>query len=102
MKLEEFLPMIRNVRKVGDGHSALCPAHDDHENSLHVAESETAGILLHCFAGCTPEAIVRALGLEMKDLFPENGSRSAKKHQAERNGKIPAETARAQLEKEGF
>ena len=38
----------------------------------------------------------------MKDLFPENGSRSTKKHQAERNGKIPAETVRAKLEKEGF
>ena len=65
MKLEAFLPRLRNVQKVGDGYSALCPSHDDHENSLHVAESETASILLHCFAGCTPEAIVRALGLQV-------------------------------------
>jgi len=26
-------------------------------------------ILVHCFAGCTPEAIVTALGLRLRDLF---------------------------------
>ena len=103
MKLAALLSTLRNVRKVRDGSSALCPSHDDRENSLHVAESETGSILLHCFAGCTPEAIVQALGIEMRDLFPEKEtSRSGKSHQAKRNEKIPAETVRANLEKKGF
>lgn len=103
MKTEKFLPMLRNVKTMSDGYSALCPSHNDHENSLHVAESETVGILLHCFAGCSPEAIVSALGLEMRELFPGDGkSRSDKKEQAGRNRTIPAETVRAKLEGEGF
>lgn len=28
-------------------------------------------ILLHCFAGCEPDAILGAIGLSFADLFPE-------------------------------
>jgi hypothetical protein len=31
--------------------------------------------LLHCFAGCTPQAITAALGLKLADLMPEDPSR---------------------------
>lgn len=29
-------------------------------------------LLVHCFAGCTPEEIVGALGLDLKDLFTDS------------------------------
>jgi hypothetical protein len=29
-------------------------------------------VLINCFAGCTPEAIVTALGIELKDLFADS------------------------------
>jgi hypothetical protein len=48
---------------------ARCPAHDDRHASLSIAEGKDGRILLHCFADCTTEAIVAALGLEMRDLF---------------------------------
>ena len=52
------------------GNSAHCPAHDDQRPSLSInPASRVAGVVLHCQVGCTPEAIVAALGLTMTDLF---------------------------------
>ena len=39
--------------------------------SLSIAEGDGGRTLLHCFAGCTPEKIVAAMGLTMRDLFPD-------------------------------
>jgi hypothetical protein len=47
---------------------ALCPAHNDHEQSLSVKE-DGEKILVHCFGGCALADILKALGLEVKDLF---------------------------------
>ena len=63
------LDRLESVRQGGDGYQALCPAHDDHEPSLSVAEGEDGRALLKCFAGCGTEDVVAALGLEMTDLF---------------------------------
>lgn len=71
MTLNEFLGYLEGVTG-GDGqYSAKCPAHGDQHNSLSVSASKDGKILLHCHAGCTPEEIVEALGLTMKDLFAE-------------------------------
>jgi hypothetical protein len=49
---------------------ARCPAHDDGQASLSiVAGTKGASIVVKCFAGCTVEAIVAALGLTLADLF---------------------------------
>lgn len=69
MRLEEFKTRLRGVR----GKTALCPAHNDHINSLSFDQGDDGKILLHCHAGCTTEEIVSALGLKIKDLFPEPG-----------------------------
>jgi len=37
---------------------------------LTIAEGDDGRVLLHCHAGCTPEAIVSALGLTLHDLMP--------------------------------
>jgi hypothetical protein len=40
---------------------ARCPAHDDQKPSLSIAEGHSGRCLVHCFAGCTPEAVFAAL-----------------------------------------
>lgn len=50
---------------------AKCPAHPDKKPSLSVGVGRDGRILLKCQAGCSPEDVVDALGLTMKDLFVE-------------------------------
>jgi hypothetical protein len=79
-------PLIRNVLdclegvEQHNGHfKALCPAHDDHEQSLHLKEvSEDGGhkVLIHCFVCKDQEKVLSALeegGMRRSDLFYENG-----------------------------
>jgi hypothetical protein len=49
---------------------ATCPAHPDLTPSLSLAETTDGVLLLHCHAGCGPEAILEALDLTPRDLFP--------------------------------
>lgn len=49
-----------------------CPAHEDNNPSLSVTykrDGDKAKTLLNCFAGCTVDSIVAALGLKESDLF---------------------------------
>jgi hypothetical protein len=39
--------------------SARCPARDDHKPSLSIREGRDGRRLVHCFAGCSPEAITQ-------------------------------------------
>ncbi len=66
--LELILARLRGVRHRNTGWSALCPAHPDRNPSLSVRE-QNGRVLLHCFAGCSVQAICAALGLELGDLF---------------------------------
>lgn len=67
MTLDEFLSRLHNVH----GHSAQCPAHDDHANSLSVSTGKDGRIVVKCHAGCSAEDICAALGLKLSDLFAE-------------------------------
>jgi hypothetical protein len=58
---------------------ARCPAHADSDPSLSVTLADKGGALIHCYAGCSPEAVVVAMGLTMADLMPprhDNGPRA--------------------------
>ncbi len=66
--LERVLAGLHGVVPSGDGFVALCPLHNDHRASLSVKDGEK-GVVLNCHAGCSPEAVVAALGLTMRDLF---------------------------------
>lgn len=57
-------------RRSGTGWLSHCPAHDDQNASLSIAEGRDGRILLRCHAGCTSESVARALGLKLSDLFP--------------------------------
>jgi hypothetical protein len=78
-------PLIRNVldRLEGveqhNGHfKALCPAHDDHDQSLHIKETCENGdrkVLVHCFVCKDQEKVLQALeerDIRSSDLFYEN------------------------------
>jgi putative DNA primase/helicase len=66
--VEALLARLDRVRRSGDGWMARCPAHEDTTPSLSLAVGESGRPLVHCFAGCTPDAILRALGLTTADL----------------------------------
>lgn len=57
------------------GQDWQCPAHDDKRASLGVLLGDSGKVLLNCAAGCTPQKIVKALGLHMSDLFPAEAAR---------------------------
>ena len=85
MEPKHFLDRLQGVKKSGEGWQAKCPAHEDRNASLSIREGDGGKLLIHCHAGCTPEAIVAAVGLKMTDLFPEKPGRNGKL------GKIVAE-----------
>jgi len=58
-------------RPSGSGWQAQCPAHEDRTPSLSFREGSDGRVLLHCFSGCETRAVLRALGLEFSDLFPD-------------------------------
>jgi hypothetical protein len=70
----EFVARLEGVKKTGSGWEARCPAHEDRRQSLSVTEGEGGKVIAFCHAGCTTEAVVQAVGLEMKDLFPAKPS----------------------------
>jgi len=70
MKHDDFLELLENVHKSGGEHRARCPVHEQRPDGhdLSVKEGDE-GILVTCHAGCATPAIVKALGLEMRNLF---------------------------------
>jgi CHC2 zinc finger len=75
LNVDELLQRLTKVKKAGQGKwVACCPAHEDRSPSLAIKEADGV-ILLHCFAGCTPDDICGAVGVEMKDLFPPTDKR---------------------------
>src|SRR5579863_9262304 len=86
--LDHVLAQLKGVRTLLRGWRACCPAHADSEPSLSIGLGEQGQVLLKCFAGCSLERIVEALGLTILDLFPdgariaEQGSSNGMNHHA--------------------
>ena len=77
MTQNEFLSHLHGVKRASRGFIALCPAHEDKNPSLSITSGEDGRILLKCHAGCSAEAVTGALGLTVKDLFPDAPNRPA-------------------------
>lgn len=60
------------------GYTCRCPAHDDHTPSLTINSGKGGIVLLHCHAGCTLDAILRAIRMEMRDLFEPDSNGKAR------------------------
>lgn len=72
MKLDVLLSRLDKVRSSSsDAWTACCPAHPDKNPSLAIRLVGDR-LLIHCFAGCDPDSIVTAVGMDIKDLFPES------------------------------
>jgi hypothetical protein len=66
---EEFAAAL-NGRPTGAGRwQAKCPGHPDRTPSLSVATGDDGRTLVRCWAGCSLDAILSALGLSTRDLF---------------------------------
>lgn len=70
MDIDGFLDRLDGVQPHGNYHAAVCPAHEDRQASLSVAEGEDGRIIIKCHAGCSAPEIVKALDLTLRDLFP--------------------------------
>jgi hypothetical protein len=74
MPIRQVLRRLRNVQQVmPDQYSASCPLCDGGSRHLTVSEDADGKVLMHCHhdCGCTFEAIVGKLGLQVADLFPD-------------------------------
>lgn len=82
MKVDQFLSLLKKVKQKDHNQwQACCPAHDDQVASLSVGVNGK-NILVHCHAGCSTKSVVRAMGLQMVDLFidkPQAVNKSQKK-----------------------
>ena len=69
------------VRETGNGqYSCRCPAHEDKSASLGIKDGEEGRILLNCFAGCDVKSILDSVGLDWKDILPDNQLYQVEKH----------------------
>jgi hypothetical protein len=71
--LRRVLDQLDDARPAANGWMALCPAHDDRNPSLSIREGEAGRVLVHCFAGCSTEAVIAAFDLTISDLFEDEG-----------------------------
>jgi hypothetical protein len=71
MRLSEVLDRLAKVRGKNGRYTASCPAHEDKSPSLALRELDDGRILMHCFGGCSTDAVLGAIGLDMTDLFPD-------------------------------
>lgn len=82
-----MLNQLDKVKENGPGRwLACCPAHQDRSPSLAIRETADGTILMKCFAGCPTGDVLAAIGLELKDLFPQrdNDAYTASKRTGER------------------
>jgi hypothetical protein len=67
---------------------AKCPGHRDKNPSLSIAEGRQGRVLVTCFASCSVTSILKAMGLQLRDLFsaepPSPAQRKAIERQRER------------------
>jgi hypothetical protein len=75
---EEVVDWVRSllerggrIERLAGGFKACCPAHEDRTPSLSVKPGRVR-VMLHCFAGCSEEAVCQALGITIQDLFYEH------------------------------
>ena len=74
--INNILDRLDLVKESSNGRwRAKCPSHSSdtsRKRTLSVGAADTGAVLLNCFAGCSAEQIVSAVGLELKDLFPRD------------------------------
>ncbi len=67
--VERLLEKLPDAKRNGKGWSCRCPAHDDRRASLSIGEGDDGRVLVRCHAGCSVDAVCKAVGLRPADLF---------------------------------
>ena len=72
MSADNLLQHLQKVKRTRPGNwLACCPAHEDKTASLSVRELDDGRVLVHCFAGCSIDEVLGAVGLTFDALYPE-------------------------------
>lgn len=72
MIADKLLNQLTKVKRTGpESWIACCPAHADKNPSMTITEKDDGRVLVHCFAGCSVDEVLGAVGLTFDDLFPE-------------------------------
>lgn len=72
MSADIVLQHLQKVKRTRPGNwLACCPGHEDKTASLSIRELDDGRILVHCFAGCSVEEVLGAVGLTFDALYPE-------------------------------
>lgn len=79
MIAELLLSHLDGVKRMGANRwLACCPAHDDKRPSLSIREIDGDRVLVHCWAGCAVEGVLRAVGLTFDALYPTRPTHHAR------------------------
>lgn len=69
--IEDILSRLEKVKRTGNGNwLACCPAHEDRSPSLTIGERPDGIVVVKCFAECSFDEIVEAVGLGYEPWFP--------------------------------
>ena len=72
--INDLLNRLQKVRKIGtDEWVASSPTRSDRTPSLFIKYDTNGNILLHDFGGSSVDEICNAIGIELSDLFPDDG-----------------------------
>jgi hypothetical protein len=67
------LSRLENVKRHRDGWTACCPLHDSKsKNSLSITANDDGSVMMHDFGQCKTIDILHHIGLELKDLYPQD------------------------------
>jgi hypothetical protein len=70
VKLYEMHALLPGAQRIGrTGFRAPCPAHGGKSATLSVSEGHDGRLLLKCFAECSTNDVLTAMGLQVRDLF---------------------------------
>jgi hypothetical protein len=61
MEAAQIAQSLKGRRDGRNSWKAKCPAHDDHDPSLHISVGHDGRTLVHCFTGCSQKAVIDAL-----------------------------------------
>lgn len=79
MTVDPLLSRLQGVSGKAPRWRAICPSCGGRNRSkLSIYEADDGRVLLKCFAGCDVYAIVRAVGMELDDLFPPPHDRNGR------------------------
>lgn len=72
MKADAFLSRLEKVTGRNGMWRARCPGHGSRSQTLAIREAEDGRILVKCFAGCSAQEVVSAVGMDLSDLMPDS------------------------------